>query len=113
LIAAWSLRLERGFERAASLGARRRGFVLLFHSKRLRITALRRESREWRTGVPTALRGGKVPVAWAHERWYAKSQRSKLERKPVRLGNEVFWGEEKVFTHREVHISIGSCFNRE
>jgi len=30
----------------------------------------------------------------------------------VRLGNEVV-EEEKVLTHREVHISIGSCFIRE
>lgn len=31
----------------------------------------------------------------------------------MRLGNEAFGGEEKVLTHREVQISIGSSFNRE
>lgn len=31
----------------------------------------------------------------------------------MRLGKVVFGGEEKVLTHREVHISMGSSLRRE
>lgn len=42
-----------------------------------------------------------MPVKWAQARWYARTQRSNLVRKPVRLGNTVSGGEEKDLTHKD------------
>lgn len=51
-----------------------------------------------------ALRGGNVPVTSAQVLWYAKTQRSNLVRKPVRLGKTVVGGEENDLTHKEETI---------